>query len=345
MRTMTRPFLLILLLQVSAPAWTALNGAELYSQNCSACHGSSGTRGVGVPLALPEFLEAVSDEYLLKSIRYGRPGRVMPAFPYFSDAQLAAIVAHIRSFGPAHKPHSTSVAGGDPDRGGRLYARYCAACHGANGEGGKGTGVTFSRPQGLPIIAPALNNTGFLAAASSAMIKHSLIRERANTPMPSFIKQGLSESDIDDIVVYIRSFRPQHSVNEAAKEPPTLVYESKESFEDAVESVKNAIMNANFRLIRVQALDQGFVEKGQEDARRTIVYFCNFKQLDTALAIDPRVGLFLPCRITVTEHNGKVKLLSINPNRLSAVFNNEQLDEICKELTKTYRKILEDSTL
>ena len=74
------------------------------------------------------------------------------------------------------------------------------------GEGGKGTGVTFSRRRDLPIIAPALNNPGFLAAASDEMIRHTLVYGREGTPMRSFLVQGLSEQDIDDLVSYVRSF-------------------------------------------------------------------------------------------------------------------------------------------
>ena len=104
-----------------------------------------------------------------------------------------------------------------------LYARKCAACHGANVEGGKGTGVTFSRPRDLPVIAPALNNTGFLSAAPDMMIKTVLMNGREGTPMPSFLKQGLSEKDIDDIVAYVRSFENQKPLEEDTQDMPPLI--------------------------------------------------------------------------------------------------------------------------
>lgn len=171
------PFLLAAVLPAAAeqalPARcaAAADGARLYAQQCAACHGSQGGGGVGVPLPLPDFLAQVDDNYLRRTIRLGRPGRVMPAFRQLSDAEVEAIVRHIRSWqhGPAKK--LPAVGPGDPARGAELYARHCAACHGANGEGGHGTGVTFLRPRELPILAPALDNPGFLAAASDALIK------------------------------------------------------------------------------------------------------------------------------------------------------------------------------
>ena len=45
----------------------------------------------------------------------------------------------------------------------------------AGSGGGKGTGVTFSRKRDLPVIAPALNNVGFLASASDNMIKDTIM--------------------------------------------------------------------------------------------------------------------------------------------------------------------------
>ncbi len=83
------------------------DGARLYAQRCSACHGADGRGGVGVPLALPAFLSSVDDAYLRKTLRLGRPGRVMPAFTQLADAELKSIIAHIRSW-PGQKPPKTA---------------------------------------------------------------------------------------------------------------------------------------------------------------------------------------------------------------------------------------------
>ena len=76
-----------------------------------------------------------------------------------------------------------------------------------------------------------------------------------------------------------------------------------------------------------------------------MLHFCNFDFLFEALAIDPRVGMFLPCRVTVIEKDGKVQLSTINPKRLSRLFNNQELDEACDEMYQVYSTLLEDATL
>lgn len=328
------------------------DGAKLYAQYCAACHGSHGTGGVGVPLALPDFLAAADDDYLRKTIRLGRPGRVMPAFRQLSDAEVGAVIKHIRGWSPAAaSPASTpkTTVKGNAAHGQKLFTKYCAACHGNNGEGGQGqgTGVTFSRPRELPVLAPALNNPGFLAAASDTMIKTTLMRGRRGTPMQSFLKQGLKERDIDNLVAYVRSLAHiplPNPVKPVADEPPVIVRASPYDMDKTVERLKEAIGAANLRLIRVRYFDEAFATKGEENKHHVVVDSCDFNFLNQALKIDPRVGLFLPCRFTLTEQNGKVRVMVINPKRLSAIFNNSELNQLCDRMYKVYVDIIEEAT-
>jgi len=326
----------------------APDGAALFAAHCAACHGDTGGGGVGVPLSLPSFLDSVDDHFLRQTIRHGRPGRVMPAFVSLSDAQVDAIVAFIRSWSgkPAPKYAGATIAG-NAVHGKELYASYCAACHGMQGGGGKGTGVTFSRHRDLPIIAPALNNSGFQAAASDEMIRHTLQYGREGTPMRSFLAQGLSEQDIDDLVSYVRAFdgKAVSAQESSAAETPVLVAESSYTLEETVENIKQAITNQNFILIRTDTLEHGLVPEGQENMHQIILHFCNFKFLFDALAVDPRVGMFLPCLVTVTEKDGKVTVSATNPQYLSHLFNNDELEEYCKRMRSVYETILDEATL
>jgi cytochrome c oxidase cbb3-type subunit 3 len=324
-------------------------GGELYAAHCSACHGDTGNGGVGVPLSLPSFLDSVDDQFLRITIRHGRPGRVMPAFSHLSDAQVNAVVGFIRGWSKKPAPEfSDKRLSGDAQHGKQLFAGYCAACHGVDGEGGRGTGVTFSRKRDLPVIAPALNNAGFLAAASDEMILHTLQFGREGTPMRSFLVQGLSEQDLIDLVSFVRSFEKQLPVpgnRVATVAETTISAESSYTLEETVENLKDAIVSQNFILIREDHLEHGLVKEGEEDPSEIILHFCNFKFLFEALAVDPRVGMFLPCRVTVTEVDGKVMVTAINPLYLSRLFNNDELSEYCKRMHEVYAAILEDATL
>ena len=317
--------ILLAFIFMSAAVNAAPDGAELFARHCAVCHGDKGTGGVGTPLALPSFLQSVDDDFLRKTIRLGRPGRVMPAFPRLSDAQLNALVGYIRGWSgePASEFSKTPVKG-DVTHGRELYATHCADnCHGDSGEGGHGTGVTFSRERDLPIIAPALNNAGFLAAASDEMIRHTLVHGREGTPMDSMLEEGLSEQDINDVVAYVRSFEAGLQSGDdvvTVQHEPVIEIESSYSLEETVENLKQSIAGENFMLIRTDYLEFGLVDEGKESRQEVILHFCNFNFLFKALTVDPRVGLFLPCRVTVVERDGKVMVSTINPMYLSNMF-------------------------
>ena len=57
------------------------------------------------------------------------------------------------------------------------------------------------------------------------------------------------------------------------------------------------------------------------------------------------VGMFLPCRITIVEHHGKVQVMSVNPEVLSKLFNNSELNLLCEQMRKNYTTIMEEATL
>jgi len=342
----TRLLFSIFFILASSLAQAKPNGEQLYENHCSACHGANGDGGVGVPLALPDFQYGVTNDYLKNTIRLGRPGRIMPAFTQLKDDEVNAIIKHIRNWAPG-KPfkYSKKNINGDVKHGKQLYAQKCAVCHGVKGEGGKGTGVTFSRPRDLPVIAPALNNEGFLASAPDLMIKTVLMNGREGTPMLSFLKQGLSEKDIDDVVSYVRSFEKKSATDKSSEAvTPLISFESPHSLQKTVDIIKRAVIGKNFRIIREQYLNQGLVKAGEENKKQVMIYFCNFDFLNRALAIDPRVGLFLPCRITATEENGKVTVMASNPLYMSPFFNNEGLHKLCQEMHDVYADIVEEST-
>ena len=192
-----------------------------------------------------------------------------------------------------------------------------------------------------------MNNSGFLTAASDQLIKAAIVNGREGTPMPSFRKQGLSDQDINDIVSYVRSFEQQPDPNPVGDNKDvaaTISYDSPYTVEETVTALQRAAIGRNFRIIRTQKLEDGLFTEAEQDAGQVIVYFCNFDLVNRALAIDPRVGLFLPCRVTVVEQEDGVKVMAINPKRLAYLFNNAELNRLCEEMTRTYNEIIEEAT-
>ncbi len=338
-----------LLLFAAGQATALPDGRALYIQNCNACHQFQGAGGIGLPLNATKFRD-YSDDYLFKTIRNGRPGRVMPAFEEISDAQVRAIIAFLRKrTGTKAREYDPAPLHGDPRHGRQLFEKHCQRCHGADGRGtGEGTGVTLSRKRAFLVMPPAIANPGFQAAASDRLIRQVIRVGRPRSGMPSFAKQGLDDKDLADLVAWIRELgkRVPARSHIAADESPSHVVASPYDFDTTVANVKQALVGANFRIFPDRYLEQGLTDEFSVNQRQLGIRFCNFNKLYDMLKIEPRLGVVLPCRITILEQpDGKVLLVVPNLKVVASWFNNDQLLALWKRMEETFNDILDEVTL
>ncbi|HVY44344.1 MAG TPA: c-type cytochrome [Minicystis sp.] len=189
-------------------------GAIAFAHYCALCHGpnAEGYAADHAPsLRSATFLATASDDYLVRSIREGRPGTAMAAYGRarggpLDDAEIRAIVTFVREGGPARVALSPAPVSGDASRGEVVYASTCKPCHGTKTDRGE--------------VALQLSNPELLADASDAFLQYAVVHGRPGTPMPSFAG-SLSGEQIDDVVVLLRSWaRPTPHRNRP--EPPPL---------------------------------------------------------------------------------------------------------------------------
>jgi mono/diheme cytochrome c family protein len=75
-------------------------GKAMYQTYCTGCHGSQGKNGLSADLALAETAPSLDDADLEGTIRRGMEGTNMPGFEKtLNDAQIKAVVSHVRSLG------------------------------------------------------------------------------------------------------------------------------------------------------------------------------------------------------------------------------------------------------
>jgi ubiquinol-cytochrome c reductase cytochrome c subunit len=193
----------------SAPAGSALTGDAVagkatFTQYCSICHGAGAKGFIGPHIAGIDW----TAPGLIAIVRGGVGGYgSMPAFNSgaVTDKNIADIAAYLASPAPpstakstttsqavavvaAAAPASTSapVAGGDALHGRQVYSANCAACHGADAQGGVGPALRGER-------------TRKDTAAAIAWIKNPTL------PMPKLYPAVISEKDVEDVAAYVES--------------------------------------------------------------------------------------------------------------------------------------------
>ena len=112
------------------------NGARLFGQHCSTCHGADGDMVATANLRKGEFRRGSTDEDLMRTISKGVPGTAMNGHN-FNPADLGALVAYLRSMGGSMRDSgSRPVAAGDGSTGRALFeGKACLSCHRVNGQG------------------------------------------------------------------------------------------------------------------------------------------------------------------------------------------------------------------
>ena len=195
----------------AAPSKQVSAGHGLYVQYCKLCHAADGTgyAADNAPsLVSQTFLKTATDEFIASGIRMGRPGTAMS--PYgkerggpLDDAQIADIVAFLRSKGPNPIPVPETPLTGDATRGVALYDKNCRECHGF----GPNRGTALS-----------LQNSEFLANARPAFLRYAIEHGRPPTPMPAF-RGKLSGEEIGDIVTWLASQAPTGPASPPVQNP------------------------------------------------------------------------------------------------------------------------------
>jgi putative heme-binding domain-containing protein len=115
------------------------NGEQLYTANCTECHGPEGDVVPGVDLGHGRFRRATTDPELIGIVLRGIPGTGMPP-NNFSEAQASAIVQFLRA-----KASRAAATAGNAGNGRAIFAGKgnCTSCHRVDGVGAR-TGPDLS---------------------------------------------------------------------------------------------------------------------------------------------------------------------------------------------------------
>lgn len=176
-------------LAVATPTAQVAAGKTLFETSCITCHGVGGVGTAQGPTLIG--VGAASADFYLSTGRMPLPApdiRARRKRPAFDRAQIDQLVAYVASLDPnGQSIPSLDTAAADVSKGGELFRRNCASCHGFAGGGGALSEGNQAPP---------------LSHATPLQIKEAL-RIGPGT-MPVFSTTSLPDQDADSIVRYVR---------------------------------------------------------------------------------------------------------------------------------------------
>lgn len=185
-----------------------IDGAKVYAENCSICHGDNGdgeTRAKGSLRPPPRNFTTVNAalelnrERMLDSVINGRPGTgMMPHKDRLSMPEIEAVVDYIRAnfmkFPSDKNSKETKVIAA----GEKIYSKHCSVCH-----GDKGTTAIWAR-SGLRPMPRDFTTAQARKELSKERMIASVTNGRPGTAMQPH-KDKLSKKEIEQVVNYIRT--------------------------------------------------------------------------------------------------------------------------------------------
>ncbi|MBC8204742.1 DUF302 domain-containing protein [bacterium] len=106
-------------------------------------------------------------------------------------------------------------------------------------------------------------------------------------------------------------------------------------------NIEEIVPKLGFKTLHIHDVQAVLKNKGFERGPYKILEVCRAPVAHEVLSIDPKAGLFLPCRIAVYEEGGKVKIGTILPDAMRQFFNNDELDKVICQMESLLKKMVD----
>jgi uncharacterized protein (DUF302 family) len=129
-----------------------------------------------------------------------------------------------------------------------------------------------------------------------------------------------------------------------ANERRTMLYVqgTSASIDDVLKKLEEAAAANKFGVLAVHNLKQKMNAKGVEFGPECrIVEVCNPKKAKTVLETDMSISNALPCRISIYEEGGRVKVSTLKPTAVLGLFGRPELEPVAKEVEETMIRMID----
>ena len=120
------------------------------------------------------------------------------------------------------------------------------------------------------------------------------------------------------------------------------VRETNKSVDEVCSKIQEAAVQNKFGVIAVIDLKEKMAAKGvQFGPQCRIIEVCNPMQAKQVLEKNMTISSALPCRISVYQEAGKVKVITLRPTILFNLFGNPELEQVAKDVEDTLLRIID----
>jgi uncharacterized protein (DUF302 family) len=116
-------------------------------------------------------------------------------------------------------------------------------------------------------------------------------------------------------------------------------------FGQAVADLDTAVRRHQFGVLHVHDLGATLRNKGQAfEGECKVFEVCSPSQAASVLAVDLRLNMALPCRISVYTEDGKTRIGMIEPERMLGTLSNDpSLSAVAREVGDATRRMIDEA--
>jgi uncharacterized protein (DUF302 family) len=120
--------------------------------------------------------------------------------------------------------------------------------------------------------------------------------------------------------------------------------DTKKTIQDAGRDLEAAILKHRFGVMGVHNLREAMKSKGVDFDGSSLVYeVCNPQQAKKILESHPELSTALPCRISIYEVKGKVRLSTVKPSTLIRMYDAADLVQVAADIEETIIAIMNEA--
>jgi len=116
---------------------------------------------------------------------------------------------------------------------------------------------------------------------------------------------------------------------------------SREDFDSTVVELQKEIEKNGMRVLHIHDVQATLAQKGLAHEPFKMIEFCKADYAHTLLGINPRVGIFLPCKISVYIQGEETFISVLNLNSITSLFSDATVISLLSEVNDIVKKIVD----